>query len=112
LLERLDSAGFDFQIVGAFWKYEEEREAWRLYLVSPRVGVDGPLALYRQIRPVLDAMPPNQREDLDLADITLVRPDALDVREMKQRYGSVQGHRGTVVRRTSIACDEAFIYRL
>ncbi len=112
LLELLEASDFDFQIAAAFWKYEEEPEEWRFYLASPRVGSDGPLALYQHIQPVLYAMPPSERQDLRLQDVILVTPDAPVVREMKQRYGSVQGQRGAVVRRTRIARDEAFIYRL
>ena len=112
LLDRLDADPFGFQIASAFWKYDDEREAWRLYLASPRVGTDGPLALYRQLQPLLDGMSTEEREDLDLQDITLVHPDDIVVREMKRRYGSMQGKRGAVVRRMDLARDEAFVYRL
>lgn len=112
LLDLLDAADFNFQINAAFWRYEEEPEEWRLYLASPRVGSDGPSALYERIQPLLGGMSATDRGDLDLQDIILVTPDALVVREVKQRYGAVQGRRGAVVRRTSLARDEAFIYRL
>ena len=112
LLDLLDAVKPDLQIMAAFWKYDEEREDWRFYLASPRVGTEGSLALLRQIQPLLEAMSQEEREGLRLEDFALVRPDQPIIRDMARRHGAVQGKRGGVVRRSDLMRDEAFIYRL
>lgn len=112
LLDLLDAAEFDFQIAAAFWHYDEEREEWRFHLASPRVDTDGPFALYGRMQPLLDALSPDEREGLQLGDIVLVRPDQRVVHDLTHRYGLVQGKRGGFVRRSDLAREGAFIYRL
>ncbi len=121
------SQDFNFDVQAAFWRYDEEREAWRLYIVTPQVDVAGPLHLYGELQRILAQLDRVQRqndaanvteeayvnddEELRLDDITFVGPNDPISNDMRRRYASVPFDR-SVVRRVSLTRDEPYIYQL
>ncbi len=69
LLEMLREKGFE--VVNAFWAKPTEDGKWFLYLASPFVDQNGPMAAYRLVNSVLRATPDLWIKPLDVKVIGL-----------------------------------------
>jgi|SRR5579871_2078876 len=110
VLQILDQAGFKVNI--ALWLYSSEFEAWRLYLASPVVDVNGPKKAYVQLLSAIRSYDPDLTSAIT---ITLVSPRHPLMRALKRSFGetaSVHGMRlgGNVI--GGIFVEQAYVYRV
>jgi len=109
LLRQLDLAGVPVQ--AAFWLWDEETRRWRLFIASPLVQTEGPLAVYR----ALQEKTPGP-EGFTLQDISVVSPHdrRVDLLRKAIRTGptDIAGIRiiGNAI--NNILIDDAYIYRV
>lgn len=77
----IDADGTPVEAV--FWKYEDEHERWRLRIVSPRVAIKGPLAVYRVIRNQMDLIAKREKVPFQFDDIRALEVDDPEVEEVR-----------------------------
>lgn len=110
LLAQCDAA--KYPVTDAFWRFAEDSRDWLLYLATPIRDEQGIRSTISQLLDILDRMTEEKRGGLMLSDIAPLSPRSPAVAVMRQRYGTVLGGRGRLVRRLSLSLDEPFIYRL
>lgn len=71
LVEELPHRGFE--VSAAFWLQASENNKWYFYIVSPAVDTEGPVKAYRQLHPLVRAMP--QPFWIDPLEIKLIGPN-------------------------------------
>jgi hypothetical protein len=71
LVEELPRCGFE--VLAACWLRTTQDEKWRFYIVSPIVERDSLVKAYRQLQPLIRAMP--QPFAIDPLEITLLGPN-------------------------------------
>lgn len=69
LLVRLKKAGLN--ITASSWMYLPESETYRLFIVSPEVGKEGPKKIYSKVKTTLSKMSVDKTY-LNLKDISVV----------------------------------------
>lgn len=87
LIERLDKA--DKKVYAAFWLLDAEEKTWKLTIVSPLVGNEGPKKYYRCIDDINDSASSDESV-IALHDISLSHTDNSIVKAIKN---SVLGNR-------------------
>lgn len=109
LTRALDRSGWS--VVGSLWLYEPETNEWRLLIVSPSVGTDGPLAAYRTVSAALSSAGPH----LSLEHISVVSPADSRIRALAAAYQTGAEIEGRRVFRHAVNghyIDDAYVYRL
>jgi hypothetical protein len=83
LVEELPQRGFE--VAAAFWLKTSEDGKWHFYIVSPVVELKGPVKAYRELHPLLRAMP--QPFWIDPLAIKLLGPNNPIARDVLAVYG-------------------------
>lgn len=113
LIQQLDSDGWP--VTGAFWFYLSDVNRWRLFVVSPEVGKEGPLDAYRQVQTALTRLSPNNSQ-LTLHDITVSDPSkplaALLQTFVKTAPGGIAGLRLSGNAINGRVIEDAYVYRM
>lgn len=108
LIRRLDSSHVPIQ--AAFWLWDEESKRWRLFIASPLVATEGPLAVYRILQEHLTAGGP-----FTLQDISVVSPNNRFVSLFRSALhtgpADLEGIRFTGNTIKSVFIDDAYVYR-
>ncbi len=106
ILNRLD--GMNVPVQAALWQFDDEGGSWRLRIVTPLTDSKGPLYVYHLLQDILGRMTAEEREELELTDISVVSPQSLQIRELLRQYGTVETEDTRRVRRS----EGPHIYRL
>ena len=96
------------EYTAAFWRFNDDLTAWKLYLATPLTDTKGPLYVCRQMRSALDNMTTMQEGEFELSDVSVISPNSQVVADMLRQYGVVEQENRRMVRRTS----GPYIYRL
>lgn len=109
MLRQLDLARVPVQ--AAFWLWNEDTRRWRLFIASPLVHTEGPLAVYR----VLQENTPGP-EGFTLQDISVVGPNDRRVDLLRKAFQigptDIAGIRFTGNTINNEMIDDACIYRV
>ncbi|MDQ2741144.1 MAG: hypothetical protein M3Z66_02425 [Chloroflexota bacterium] len=109
LLRQLDLARVPLQ--AAFWLWDEDSRRWRLFIASPLVHTQGPLAVYRALQE--NTAGP---EGFTLQDISVVSPNdrrvALLRKAIRTGPADIAGIRFTGNTINNVLIDDAYIYRV
>ena len=110
LLQRLDEA--NLRVTAAFWAYMDERQVWVLFVATAQLLVEGSFPILLRIRAILDTMPLEEKADLTLTDVYLLRPDNDRVQALYKRFGTITEPRWGRDRRANPTDEDPYIYRL
>ncbi len=108
MLEGLRNA--EFPMDAAFWQYLPDVESWRLFIATPLVGEQGPIAAYTRLQTELNRIPA-VADGFSVTNISLISPASEQVARLRKTYGPVENHPARV-RRVDLSPDEAYIYFL
>lgn len=98
-----------FPMTAAFWKYLPDAETWRLVIATEKVDDPGPIGAYTNLQTLLNKMPEDISEEFSVANITLLSPQAEQLKQLKKQYKPVPWKK-SFIRRISLSSDEAYIY--
>jgi hypothetical protein len=113
LVEELPRRGFD--VAAAFWLQPSEYGKWSFTIVSPVVDAEGIAAAYRQLHPLVRAMP--QPFGIDPLEIKLIGPshpiarDVLAILGRSRRPGAAPIRWGGTALGNTIV-EDAYLYVL
>lgn len=112
LLRALDQARY--VVRGAFWLFLPEENGWRLFLALPEVRVQGPRAIYKKLRSLINRLPePEPR--IETKDITVLEDNAPLILLLKVAISTGPGISGIRFSRNTINgqyIEDAYIYRI
>ncbi len=94
LVEELPQRGFD--VAAAFWIKNTEDGRWRYYVVSPVVDTAGVIQAYRQLQPVIRAMP--QPFGISPLEVTVIGPSDPIARDVLAAIQRTPGPRSSPIR--------------
>ena len=80
-----------FPIVAAFWRHLDEEGLWRLVIVSPFVGREGPLRTYGYVREAVDGL--GRSVHFGLGDISVMSPSWSQFRDLRRTLEGKEGSR-------------------
>jgi len=80
LINQLDETDSDVQ--AAFWLLDAEEKTWKLTIVSPLIGSEGPRSYYRRIDDINESAKPDE-EIIALHDISVSNTDNRIVKALK-----------------------------
>lgn len=96
LIEELEKKGFS--ISAAFWRFLDEEGVYRLVIVSPIVGREGPLRTYMHVIEAIDAL--GKTVHFGLSDVSVMSPSWSQFQELRRAIESAGGKssdRGTTL---------------
>ena len=112
LTRRLDKARF--KVTGSLWFYIPDSNVWRMIIVSPKVGIDGPAKSYKKVRSVISHIPDDMPK-IYLKDITVVDPKDPLISLLRKATKTGSGISGSRFSRSAINgvfVEDAYIYRM
>lgn len=111
LVEELPQRGFD--MTAAFWLQASENNKWYFYIVSPVVDTEGLAKAYRQLHPLVRAMP--QPFWIDPLEIKLIGPNNPIAQDVLAVLRRAAGPRACPIRwggkyLGNVSVEEAYLY--
>lgn len=110
LTAKLDEIGLP--VSAAYWMFEPESNAWRLFFATTRVSTEGPRAVYRTILGAIEDL--GIKDTLPLSDVGVLEADAGLVRLLKDALRTGPGVSRIRFSRDVVGgryIDDALIYR-
>lgn len=111
LVKRLEEKGFP--ISAAFWRFMDEEKLWRLAIVSPFVGREGPLKTYAYVREAVDEL--GNAVHFGLGDISVMSPSWSQFRDLQRIIEGAGVGRvlasGDPAGTQSVVLEDFYIYR-
>ncbi|HLF84400.1 MAG TPA: hypothetical protein VI837_09520 [Blastocatellia bacterium] len=101
-----------FRIKAAFWWYLSESDEWRLFIATPLVDEEGPLATYKDIQRIL-AFHPDL--NLSLQNISVLSPKDERVKAFNKELKIAPDPVGVRFTRSALNgtyIEDAYVYRL
>jgi hypothetical protein len=113
LVEELPQRGFE--VTAAFWLKASEDGKWYFYIISPLVDAEGLAKAYRQLHPLVRAMP--SPFWIDPLEIKLIGPDNPMARDVLAIYSRASGPRVSPIRwggkkLGNVSIEGAYLYPL
>lgn len=112
LIKRLDRT--DAKVYAAFWLLNAEEKTWKLTIISPLVGSEGPRKYYRRIDDINESAQPDE-EVIALHDISVSDTDNRIVKALKNSVlsNSILGNnrlgRNTI---GGVYIEDMYLYRM
>ncbi|MGH9448117.1 MAG: hypothetical protein ACRD3O_20700 [Terriglobia bacterium] len=103
----------NFPISAAFLRYLDDEGLWRLVIVSPVVGQEGPLNTYMQVNNAVDEL--GSSVQFGLSDISVMSPSWSQFRDLRRTLESAGLHRiaaaGQPRRLGGVNLPDFYVYR-
>jgi hypothetical protein len=112
LIKRLDA--IDAKVYAAFWLLNAEEKTWKLTIISPLVGSEGPRKYYRRIDDINESVQPDE-DVIALHDISVSDTDNRIVKALKNSVlgNSILGNnrlgRNTI---GGVYIEDMYLYRM
>lgn len=112
LIRKLDE--MNFQVHSALWFFHAEEDVWRFLIATPLVDQQGPLAIYKKVKEVLDSM--EQPFGISLQSISVISPSNPLIKilstAIKTTSDSINGIRFTRNTINNLFIEDTYIYRM